>query len=372
MKTIVISAVNLRKGGTLTILRNCLQYLSQLSRNGDYKIYALVHKKELAFYEGIDYIEIPWTTKSWLHRLWCEYVTMYRISKEISPVHLWFSLHDTTPRVKATQRAVYCQTSFPFFKWNFNDFRFDYKIPLFALFTRYAYQINIKKNSFLVVQQEWLREGFSKMFGIDKDKFIVAPPEREILKKEENSVEETSVYEFFYPSTPDCHKNFELVCKASELLEKELGKNKFKTTITVNGQENRYAKWLYKKWGHVSSVHFAGFMDKKSLYENYATADCLLFPSRIETWGLPISEFLPYDKPMLLSDLPYAKETSAGSEKTAFFNPTDSNDLKNKMKALIIGNNNFLKEISPNKTKHPHAKNWEELFKMLLRNDSFR
>ena len=33
MKTIVVSAVNIRKGGTLTILRNCLEYLSGLAQN---------------------------------------------------------------------------------------------------------------------------------------------------------------------------------------------------------------------------------------------------------------------------------------------------------------------------------------------------
>ena len=46
-KTIVVSAVSLRKGGTLTILRNCLEYLSTLAQTGECRIVALVHKKEL-------------------------------------------------------------------------------------------------------------------------------------------------------------------------------------------------------------------------------------------------------------------------------------------------------------------------------------
>ena len=44
MKTIVVSAVNIRKGGTLTILRNCLEYLSGLAQSGNYRVVALVHK----------------------------------------------------------------------------------------------------------------------------------------------------------------------------------------------------------------------------------------------------------------------------------------------------------------------------------------
>ena len=43
MKTIVVSAVNIRKGGTLTILRNCLEYLSGLAQSGNYRVVALVH-----------------------------------------------------------------------------------------------------------------------------------------------------------------------------------------------------------------------------------------------------------------------------------------------------------------------------------------
>ena len=158
MKTIVISAVNLRKGGTLTILRECLSFLSGSKWTKKYRIVALVHKKELALYPNIEYVEIPDTVKSWWRRLWCEYVTMYFLSKRWAPVYLWFSLHDTTPNVQTERQAVYCQTSFPFLKWRWQDWIFDYKIVLFSLFTRFAYQINIKRNRYLSVQANWLRK----------------------------------------------------------------------------------------------------------------------------------------------------------------------------------------------------------------------
>ena len=55
-RVIVVSAVNIRKGGTLTILRECLQYLSE--RDG-LKVYALVHDRKLCEYPGIEYREFP-------------------------------------------------------------------------------------------------------------------------------------------------------------------------------------------------------------------------------------------------------------------------------------------------------------------------
>ena len=364
MRTIVVSAVNIRKGGTLTILRDCLGYLSGLTDR--YHIVALVHKRELCNYKGIEYIEIPDTIKGWGKRLWCEYITMHHISKMLTPVYLWLSLHDTTPRVVAEHRAVYCQTSFPFLKLKLNDWRFDYKIGLFGLFTRLAYRINIKKNDYLIVQAEWLRKGFAKMFDLPDERFIVAPPEKKSYLPIGQPERRDTTFTFFYAATPDCHKNFELICQAAQLLEETIGKGLFKVVLTIKGTENNYAQWLYNKWGKVSSIVFHGFMDKDTLYSHYAMADCLIFPSRIETWGLPISEYAQYQKPMLLADLPYAHETAAGTQQTAFFDPQSPVQLKEMMQRLIENDKSFLTYIPKCKIAAPTAESWEQLFEKLL------
>lgn len=363
-KTIVVSAVNLRKGGTLTILRDCLQYLSSLTK--EYRVVALVHQRELCDYEGIEYLEMPQIIQGWGKRLWCEYVTMYRISKELAPVYLWLSLHDTTPRVKAERQVVYCQTSFPFYQWSWRDFRFDYKIPLFACFTRFAYRINVHSNRFLIVQQEWLRKGLSNMLGVNREKFIVAPPQRNLQIATPDDIQK-ECFLFFYASTPDCHKNFETLCEAAKLLEKEVGDGIFKVVLTVKGDENKYASWLKQQWGKVASIKFAGFMNKNRLYGYYRATDCLVFPSKVETWGLPITEFMQTEKPMLLADLPYAYETAAGSKRTAFFPATNAVALKDEMKRVLFGDYSKLKEQSQKELEFPSAYSWKALFEILLK-----
>ena len=367
VKTIVVSAVNLRKGGTLTILRDCLKYLSHLVDGGEYKVVAIVHKKELCDYPGIECIEMPEIINGWGKRLWFEYVTCKKISEELAPVYLWLSLHDTSPIVRANRQAVYCQTSFPFYKWSLRDFKMDFKIPLFAMFTKYAYKVNIRSNRYLIVQQNWLREGFSRMFGLDKSKFVVAPPQKKTAEINPESIA-NQVYTFFYASTPDCHKNFETLCEAAKLLELALGDNRFKVVLTLSGAENKYSQWLYKNWGNVNSINFAGFMSKERLYGYYKSSDCFIFPSKVETWGLPITEFMETspDKPMLLSDLPYAHETAAGASQVCFFNPNDPIELKNRMKEMIENNCSALKPVPKQIIEEPTAKSWEELFEILL------
>lgn len=368
-RTIVISAVSLRKGGTLTVLRDCLQYLSSVTDK--FRVVALVHKRELCDYPGIEYIEMPDIIRSWGRRLWCEYVTMYKISEQLSPVCLWLSLHDTTPRVHAETQVVYCQTSFPFYKWSFRDFVMDYKIPLFALLTKYAYKINIKRNKYIVVQAGWLKEGLSRILKVPKDKFLIAIPEERNCKNielENEHVLNLPYYTFLYAATPDCHKNFETLCRAAVLLEKDLGQNRFKVVLTVGGTENKYAKWLYAKWGYCTSIDFAGYMSRGKLYDYYQACNCLVFPSKVETWGLPVSEFSVFGKPMLLADLPYAHETSVGSSQTAFFDACSPDKLKEKMKHLVKGDASFLKKIdSKNYQDASMLHSWEELFNVLLK-----
>lgn len=364
MKTIVVSAINIRKGGTLTILRDCLSYLSTLPAS-DYRIVALVHRRDLADYAHVEYLEFPDSIRSWGRRLWYEYVKMDVISRQIGDIDLWLSLHDTTPRVHARRQAVYCQTSFPFLRWKWQDLRYDYKIVLFSLFTRFAYRINIHRNRFLVVQAEWLREGFARMFSMNKEQFIVFPPQREVEAAEQQS-QLSAPYTFFYAATPDAHKNFETLCRAAELLEQQLGRDAFRLVLTIDGSENRYSRDLKARFAHVSSIHMVGFLTRTRLQELYASAHCLVFPSRVETWGLPISEFASYSKPMLLADLPYAHETAADCRQVAFFEAEDSQGLMLKMQALVRGDRSMLAPIPTANPEAPCVHCWQELFAILL------
>lgn len=368
MRTIVVSAVNLNVGGTLTILRDCLRYLSQLAATEDFRVVALVHKAELAQYDNIEYIELPWSKKRWVNRLWCEYVMMRKISRQLSPVSLWLSLHDTTPNVYADKRAVYCHNPFPFYDWKWRELLMNYKIVLFSWFSYFIYRINIYKNSKIIVQQQWIKDEFEKMFSLNSNSIVVAPPEKK--QDDQSAYHEINAgnYVFFYPSSANLHKNFETLCEASRLLEEEIGERKFKVVLTVKGDENRYSRWLYKKWGRVRSIDFAGFMSKERLYGYYKAADCLIFPSKVETWGLPITEFMEAsgDKPMLLADLPYAHETASGASQVCFFKCDDPVELKNRMKEMIENKCAALAPVPKQNIEEPRADSWKELFEILL------
>lgn len=337
-KTVVISAVNLRKGGTLAILR---QYLARYAAQDDVRTVALVHDRRLCECPGVDYIEMPWCTRTWLHRLWAEYVSMMGISRRIAAedgrkVWLWISLHDTTPRVEAEHQEVYCHTSFPFLKVQARDWLMDPKIPLFALLTRFAYRINVHRNDALIVQQKWFADSLSRLTGYPREKFrIEAPSDGDFSVSCTSGAGSSLEPVFLYAATPDCHKNFETLCRAAELLEGD-GFD-FKVILTIDGTENRYARWLKHRWGSVKSIDFHGFMTKDKLAEAYSAAMCFVCPSRVETWCLPITEYRSVNPSgrLLLADLPYAHETSG--EDAVFFDACDARMLEHRMRDVLIG-----------------------------------
>ncbi|WP_437920463.1 glycosyltransferase [Sphingobacterium sp. LRF_L2] len=366
-KTIVISAVNLNRGGTLRILRDCLSFLSELAAAGEFRVVAVVYSKALVDFPHIEYIETQWPKKLWLNRLWFEYVSLRKISKTLQPVALWFSLHDTSPSVYAEKRAVYCHNSFPFLKWKLRDLFFAPKIVLFALFSRFFYQVNIHRNDYLVVQQQWFRAAFVRLFNLQPNKIVVAPPVQEIIARPlTTTVDPHSFYTFIYPAISDSHKNFECICEAVKLLWQE-GIQNFRVVLTIKGDENAYTRWLYSKWGTaLPPLEFRGYADRLTLIRYFEEVDCLLFPSKVETWGLPISEFSFFQKPMLLADLPYAHETAQGNEQIAFFSPEDPSQLAAQMRSLIKGDQSFLKAIPRKEIAEPVVHNWKELFALLL------
>lgn len=365
-RTIVISAVNLNVGGTLTILRECLSHLSDWASTGNYQVVALVYKRELADYPNIEYIETQWPKKSWINRLWYEYVTMNSISKKIGPVYLWLSLHDTTPNVTAEKRAVYCHNPFPFYHWNWRECFFAPRIVMFALFSRFIYKKNLHQNNAVIVQQQWLRDEFKRLFNISRSKIIVALPE--VLQREKLSDELTfpgKEYAFIYAASANSHKNFECLCKAAAVLEAD-GMANFKVYLTISGTENRYAEWLHAHWGGNKRLQFIGFQHRADLFRYYERSGCLIFPSKVETWGLPISEFADLNRPMLLADLPYAHETAAGSKQVAFFNPDRPDILAAQMKRLIQGDRSFLSAVPDQPIESPVVRSWAGLFSLLL------
>jgi glycosyltransferase involved in cell wall biosynthesis len=359
---IVVSGVNFVEAGPLSIFRDALQELSS-NFSDRYEIIALVHSRDLFEIPHITVLEFPGVKPFWLRRLWFEYWQCLSLSRLWNPI-LWLAMHDMTPNVEASIRAVYCHNPAPFYRSTLREALLSWKSGLFAHFYRYLYAINLKQNQFVVVQQEWLRKEFRRRYKVSK--IIVAHPSLPHLAFPSSvapTISTTSL-SFFYPAYPRIFKNIELVLESAKILE-ERGIRNFELWLTLDGKEDRYSAKLFAMYGHLRNVRWLGSMSREDVMGLYRQANFLLFPSKLETWGMPLSEFKETGKPILAADLPYAHETIGTYNAVHFFSPENAEALADDITGCLNGTLTFGRtEASP--IASPFAQNWTQLFQILL------
>lgn len=355
---IVVSAVNFTEGGPLTVLRDCLASAATLLPI-DWELVALVHRADLIDEPRVRSIAVPSSKKSWLHRLYWEWFGFRRLSCELRP-ELWLSLHDVTPRVLANRQAVYCHNPAPFYRLRLREALWEPKFLAFNLLYALLYRIMIHRNRWVIVQQDWLRAEFERRMG--PLTVVVAHPSVQVdARLGEQAPGERFV--FLYPALPRPFKNVETLCSAARIVAGR-GVGNFEVRLTLDGSENRYARWIRRKFGTAPNIQFIGRQTKGEMAEQYGEASAVVFPSKLETWGLPITEGKARRLPLLVADLPYARETVGTYDLVSFFPAESAEALADLMQAMIDGTWRATGSVYLD-PKAPFAPDWTSLWSIL-------
>lgn len=365
MKHVVLSAINVHIGGTLTIVRDFLQAVSRTEafRRRAYDIVLFCHRSadyaDLAT-EGVTLIELPHSRRHWMLRLFFEYVWFRRWSRH-RRIDVWLSLHDMSPNVRARRRFVYCHNPAPFYTGP-TVWRWDVKFELFRRFYKWLYAVNLHGNEAVIVQQEWMRQVFVNRLGTDPARTIVARPVTRDLADRQTPAAPPARGEtrLVFPAVPRAFKNFDVLLLAMRRLEGR----PVRLILTLSGKENRLSRALKWRCRNLPNVDFIGFVPQKELFRLYAEVDAMVFPSLLESWGLPLSEFQSFQKPIFAADRPYAREALSGYGHAAFFDPENPEALA-EMLGRFISTREVPREISETKHEAPYAANWEDLLGLL-------
>lgn len=366
-RCLVVSAVNFTEGGPLTVLREFVDAACEVLP-AEWQICVFLHDKSLLHNSRPQLFEIPYTKHSWLRRLRVEWFEFRAHAQRLRP-DLWVSLHDISPNVGRFPQAVYCHNPSPFFRMGWRDVVFEPSLLVFQLGYAFLYRIRLNRNRAIVVQQSWLREKFRRWVG-GSTQIIVAHPSAALGAAGNSSTAPRRGRDpagralFAYPALPRAFKNFELIGRAVECLETNPDWNS-EVVITIRGDENRYARWLYERFARLRTLRFVGRQTRAQMNELYASADCLLFPSRMETWGLPITEAKQLHLPMLVADLPFARETVGNYAAVEFVDIHDSAQLARKMLAFQQGRLIFgvTTQAAP---EPPFVQDWNGLVRLLV------
>ncbi|EGT3617791.1 glycosyltransferase family 4 protein [Clostridium perfringens] len=149
--------------------------------------------------------------------------------------------------------------------------------------------------------------------------------------------------------------------EALNLLVNDIKLKNLKLCFTVY-KENIVDRDILKKISEYNledNIEFLGHLNLKKLNEYYSTANIVVFPSYIETVGLPLMEAASFNKKIICSDLEYAREVLAGYNQVKY---VDYEDYENWSKSIY----ETINSLESNSLRLNFAnKGWYEMIEFL-------
>lgn len=352
MDTIVVNATALDTAGALTILRQFIEAIPQ-DENIKYIIFISPFIQLQNKYSNIQLVPI-YGVKSLICRfLWDAFGIRKWLRKNNIIPTISLSLQNTNFRTGyKIPNYVYYHQSIPFFKRHWSFFNTQER-PMWFYKNIYPFFVRIflNRRTEIFVQLEFIRNGFTHKFGKDIHKIHVISPKITTLISElptEKYSLDLRCINLFYPATPFFYKNHKMLIDAINRL-----KNKsIALYLTCNKTDIDYEV--------PDNVHFMGSISFNLVMSMYRMCDAMVFPSYIETYGLPLIEAASNGSPIIAADLPYAREVLTNYSGAVFI-PYDKPDLWSK--AI----ENVKKGTKYPPMKQNNLKSWNELFKIITK-----
>jgi len=318
-RTIIVNDVAASCGGALSILKQFLDEIStnNLAKKNKWIIFVSNDKVNEYNSNHIDIVKVH--MKSWPKRIWWD---TFGIKK-------WLKLHNIEPASAISlmsaglkclniPQIVYLHQPLPFS--NFQEFKwFEWKAWFYTWGIFKWMKWSIKKDSTIVVQTNWMKEAVHKKLNIPRKNIYIMRPKVKIPKIDTELLEieggkSSFSHRLFYPAVPGVsYKNHELLIRTLAMIKQKDYNlfGKLKLVFTCRPPDSRLTKYYYKlayKLEVSEQIEWVGYLTKEQMLKEYLNADLVLFPSKLETFGLPLIEAAALGKHILVLDKPYAHD----------------------------------------------------------------
>ena len=202
---------------------------------------------------------------------------------------------------------------------------------------------SIRKADMIVVQNEWMRKACAEKARVDASKIRVLSQTSESLPRIGRFVlSESSRSVFFYPATAKSYKNHELFLEAALILNNNC-KYKFSVVMTLVGDETKKIRKIRDQAKSKGlGFEFRRTMSRSAVFDMY-TKSILVFPSLLETVGLPLVEAKAAGTIILAYDAEYSRDVLTGYSDAYFFK--DAEGLAGLMRECLDGSLKYYRGI---------------------------
>lgn len=328
---IVVNDLAASTGGALSILKSLYEYIKISDKENEWIF--LLSDNYLEPVNNIKVKIIPEVKKNWICKLKFDYIYGCKVINQLEPDYL-LSLQNTMTYGVRARQGIYIHQAIPF--QSVKKFSFLKKEE--CIYAVYQYLIgNVIKRSVkdaddVFVQTEWMKKAVSEKSKVDIGKITVVPIEILLSEKYSNIYKHKRGI-FFYPAGFEAvYKNHDCIYKACELLDTQ-GIGQYKVILTLPEIERKVSK----------KILFTGLLDKEAVTDKYQQST-VIFPSYIETVGLPLIEAMMEGCIILVADCEYSREVLKDYRKAYYFDPFSPKSLAELMKKVINGEMDFLME----------------------------
>jgi len=316
---IVISNTAAKVGGALEILNSLFYQVKRVAETRKDIEWIFILNDYI--YDNSSQISIiKEETTTWISRLIYDY---YRGARLINPLKpdLVINMQNTIIKNINCPQFLYVHQAIPFQ----TNFRFSFfrkqerKLAVYQYIIGYLIKQSIKKSDHVFVQTNWMKSSIISDVGVRENKIGVYSPAiiDTSFTKEEIHDEQNK---FIYPANDFIYKNHECIYKANRILKMEY--SDFRIILTTGKSINDI------------NIECVGFIEKSKLMKLYSEST-LIFPSFIETVGLPLLEASLLGAIVLVADCEYSREILSDYPNAYFFDPNRPTELAALMKDVI-------------------------------------
>ncbi len=305
-------------GGATSILKSFYRYLVESKDRNEWIF--LLSDKHIQETANIKIVLLKKEKSSWLRRIAFDFVYGRKLIRQLDADAVFYLQNTLIHGVKAPQ-IMYMDQSISFQK----EKRFRFTLPEERVFAVYQHIIGALNHAACrhatrtIVQTRWLKDAIADQCHIGTDRIYRIPPSISELCYQYHA-ENVNPREFFYPASSAVYKNHQCIYDALS----DLGTD-YKVILTLDGKENVPPQ-----------CQLIGTMTQDEVYAQMA-ASVLVFPSYIESYGLPLKEARAIGTLILAADTSFAREILDGYENAYFFDPFAPDALAGLMRQVMDG-----------------------------------
>lgn len=319
ISTFYIQAVNIHQGGGKTLLNVLLKNLPP-----DYKIVLFCDQRMQLPKELPSAVQVRKYKPTITQRL-CAELNLYKITKKDDLVLCFGSLPPLF-RLKS-KTIVFIQNRYLVEKKCLNNFSIKTRIRLNI--ERIWLKLNLSHADSFIVQTSTMRQRLAALISPTKPKQIIIKPyiENPISYQRDFKAKEpvpTKKFDFIYVASGEPHKNHRNLI----LAWCELASHGFRPTLalTLNSASNvELLEFINEQIKKLDlNITNCDSLTSEDIHKLYTDANALIFPSTLESFGLPLIEARQHGLHVLASELDYVRDILDPEES---FDPNSSTSI---------------------------------------------